>query len=425
VKKALGLLAPFIGFELLVQAISLGAGLMIVRTLPKSEYAVFIVAFAMQSSISVLADSGLAGALMAVGGKLFHERSQLGKAIAATLELRNIFFVFSLTVLVPFSIYLLWRESLSWWLIVLVTLLVSIGGFLQLSQGVYLTVNRLFYRTTSIQIINLAAALSRAVLISVFILTATLSSLTALVASLVAFTIQFISSRHIANRQTALILTDFGEVRKQILALTQRQLPNTIYYLIQGQISLYLISLFGNVRSVADVGALGRLGALFLVLGSVSSNIIFPRMSRASLPRLKRLFIIVVTGYIGAGVVLVALAIAVPDIFLWLLGTQYLSLRSELHLVIISAVLGQISALFWGMNTARGWIMPATISVSFGLASQVCGIWIFGADTVAGVLNISIFAFSIGLVTNVVFTILNLWKAGGREADDLLRDTNT
>jgi hypothetical protein len=242
---------------------------------------------------------------------------------------------------------------------------------------------------------------------------------------LVAFTIQFISSRHLANRQTALILTDFGEIRKQILALTQRQLPNTIYYLIQGQISLYLISLFGNVRSVADVGALGRLGALFLVLGSVSSNIIFPRMSRASLPRLKRLFVIVVTGYIGAGVVLVALAIAVPDIFLWLLGTQYLSLRSELHLVIISAVLGQISALFWGMNTARGWIIPATISVSFGLTSQVCGIWIFGADTVAGVLNISIFAFSIGLVTNVVFTILNLWKAGGREADDLLRDTNT
>jgi len=60
----------------------------------------------------------------------------------------------------------------------------------------------------------------------------------------------------------------------------RKQAPHSIYYCLQGQITVWLISIFGNADSVADVGALSRLAVVFSVLGALSSEIVFPAFAR-------------------------------------------------------------------------------------------------------------------------------------------------
>ena len=69
-------------------------------------------------------------------------------------------------------------------------------------------------------------------------------------------------------------------MRSEIVSVIQKQAPHSIYFCLQGQITVWLISIFGSADNVANVGALGRLAVLFLIVSSVSVEVILPAFSR-------------------------------------------------------------------------------------------------------------------------------------------------
>ena len=89
--------------QALVQVIGFAAGLLIVRNLPKREYAFYTIGNTMLSTILVLADSGISSALTAIGGRVWQDSRRLGSLLNTALQLRRQMVVVTLLAVVPSS----------------------------------------------------------------------------------------------------------------------------------------------------------------------------------------------------------------------------------------------------------------------------------------------------------------------------------
>ena len=71
------------------------------------------------------------------------------------------------------------------------------------------------------------------------------------------------------------------EDKAEILRLTKHLAANAVFYCVQGQITVFLISFFGRqATSVAEVGALGRLAMIFTVISNLLTNVFVPAFAR-------------------------------------------------------------------------------------------------------------------------------------------------
>src|SRR5216684_345709 len=72
-----------------VQTLGFAAGILIVRGLPKREYAFYTIGNTMLATILLLADSGISSALTAIGGRVWQDDHRLGRLLTTTLQLRR------------------------------------------------------------------------------------------------------------------------------------------------------------------------------------------------------------------------------------------------------------------------------------------------------------------------------------------------
>ena len=196
---------------------------------------------------------------------------------------------------------------------------------------------------------------------------------------------------------------------REILAVVRKQAPLTIYYCIQSQITVWLISIFGNVNSVADVGALGRLAVVFSILGSVTSELVFPAFARIqNAQMLRRRYFQIVCGFAAISSLLVSVVAVFPGQVLAVLGRQYSHLQTEGVLMAISSVLGVIAGLAWGLNSSRAWIVPPMKFIPFAIAIQVVLVYFLNLSTVRGVVVLSIFSTIPSIVWAMSFAVLRI-----------------
>ena len=83
-RKWVPILAKFAFVQAIVQVLGFAAGLLIVRTLSKREYAFFTIGNTMLAAILVLADSGISSALTAIGGRVWQDGQRLGSCLLYT-----------------------------------------------------------------------------------------------------------------------------------------------------------------------------------------------------------------------------------------------------------------------------------------------------------------------------------------------------
>jgi hypothetical protein len=206
-----------------------------------------------------------------------------------------------------------------------------------------------------------------------------------------------------------------SEMRGEILAVVRKQAPHSIYYCVQAQITVWLISIFGNADSVADVGALSRLAVVFSIMGSLTSEILFPAFARIQNAQVlrKRYFQIVLL-FAGISSLLIGVVALFPGQVLWVLGSRYSHLHTEGILMATSSVLGAITGLVWGLNTSRAWIVSPAKFIPFSLAVQVVLVYFLNLSTVRGVVMLSILSAIPSLVWFVWFSILRMNKLVAR-----------
>ena len=145
------------------------------------------------------------------------------------------------------------------------------------------------------------------------------------------------------------------EDKKTIWSVIRQQAPNTIYYCIQGQSVIFIISFFGKTRNIAEMGALGRLTTLFALVNSVMAAIVVPRFACChERNKLKKIFLHTLFTLAILSILLMAVSILLPGPFLWLLGSKYAYLRRELAYATFSTVVYAFGGAIYSLNASRG-----------------------------------------------------------------------
>jgi hypothetical protein len=183
---------------------------------------------------------------------------------------------------------------------------------------------------------------------------------------------------------------------------------NAIFYCLQGQITIFLISFFaGRASAVAEVGALGRLAMVFSVLSNLLTNVFAPAFARCHDPRkLRRLYFGIVGVVTAFSLLVLAGAAFFPDEFLFVLGNKYAHLHRELLLVVGGAVISALTGTFWALNASKAWVRGTWLYIPVTLVAQIALIPYTNFSSVSGVLTFNLFSAIPHLLLNIVLSYL-------------------
>jgi O-antigen/teichoic acid export membrane protein len=397
------LLTRFLSLEVLVQALTFACGILIVRALTKNDYALFTVANTMLATMNLLADNGIGSGISAIGGRVWGDRFRFGQLIVTAMKLRRAFALISITVVTPLLFWMLHDNGATISYAGAITAAVLLSLYFQLTIGVLMPVPRLHSALNRIQ--NLYAWYSALRLLLLIIAYYTfLNTAVALFAAAISLAMQEIVLRRWVPEMADLKAPPHPADRREIMSIVRAQAPNSIYYCVQSQLTVWLIAVFGSASGVAEVGALGRLAVLFAMFWSVLGNVVFPSFARVQDSHvLWKRYWQILSASAGLSLSLLLLAALVPDLLLWVLGPKYAHLDRELFLMVLSAVSFAIVACMWQLNVVRGWIVSPWLMIPIGVATQVLLIFLLDVSTVRGVLLFN-------TLSTVPAFFLNFWR---------------
>jgi len=383
-----------------IQFLAVVTGLAVVRLLSVREYAYYTIANAALGTLTVLTDCGVTQAVLALGGKVWQSPQALGAVVAGGMRLRHRFAVLAVVIAMP-VIFVQLREQgadLSGALLVTASILPLLLS--SITSHLLEVVPRLHQRLGQLQRIQLwGAALrftSAVVLVPLFPFAWLASLGTGLAQTWATW-----RTRRLAGSLAELDAAPDPGASREMVRLVARAAPGAIYYALAGQITVWLIALFGTTRAVAQVGALGRLAMLYNIVTAAFTVMVVPRFARAQFGHGSRASALAV--YWRAQLALLALLgmitvlVAVyPGAVLMILGREYLGLTREVVLSAAGGALGTLSGSAYALAAARGVITSPWLAVPLALLVQIGLIMALPVSTVMGVLWL-------GVLSNVAF----------------------
>jgi len=402
------ILSRFITVQIAVQLMGVASGILLVRTLSQTEYAFFTLGFSMLSTMSILADSGIGIALSSIGGRVWQDRERFGQLINTALRLRRYLAAIAVVVVTPISIWLLIRSGASPVYAAGITLTLLAGLNYQLLSGVLMIVPRLHSQIKRVQTLDaLAAAVRLAVVVAAYFIF--LNAEVAILAAIVSVIVQYVLLRRWVKGDVNLAAPVSGEDQTAMLGIVKHQAPNAVFFCLQGQLTVWLISIFGRTQNIAEVGALGRLGMIFSVIGAVMTSIVLPAFARCQSPRELRIRYFQVCGaFLLLGLSLITAAAVFPDQFLWILGSKYAHLKHELLLMMIMAAVNSLVSTMWSLNSTKAWIKYSWLNIPGVVLTQIVLLTLLDVSTVHGVILFGIFSLLPTFLLNSALTFRGL-----------------
>jgi len=356
----------------LVQLLLALAGLLIVRTMSKHDYAFYAIANSMQVTGNLLADLGIGIGVRSIGGRVWADRERFGQLVATALSLRRRFALISLSVTLPFAAWLLWRNGASWGLTAGLCLTIVAGVIPLLQFTVFNASLQLHAEYRRIQKLSLGSAVLRCALIVGLVITRINALLAALV-GVISNWFELIFARRWAREKANPLAQTNAEDRRELMKLSWRWMPNLVFFCFQGQITLLILAFMGMSGGIADITALGRIATLFTIFTVTFSNVLAPRFARCQDPaRLPWLYLLLVSGTILVLLPALIFSWFLPGPLLWLLGGKYAGLGHECSLVVLAACISQVGSVMTNLNLSKAWIrIQSVAAIPTVLSAQV------------------------------------------------------
>lgn len=365
-----GILTYFFTSQALVQASGLVAGLLFVNLLPETEFALYTLASSALVTLVFLTDLGSSSSLLHFFHRSKGDAGQFAPFAEAVFSLRRLLFLVCAPVVVSSLFGWGWKHAFSPLLLILAVLLSLLTAWFQISGTLSVMFLRLESRYHEAYRAEIVGALLRLALAGILAALACGFAVAALATALAGASLTALFSRK--GRPT---LTPPKEqvaaARKAVLRYLAPTLPGAVYFALQGQFVVWISAAFGGTSSLAQVGALGRLGLLMGIFGGLIQVVFLPRLVQLSDERLFR------RRYIQFGSFLAALASSVflaalvmPRMFLMILGPRYAGLQHELLLVIATASVNLLGGYAVGVNNARSWNRWQPVAVLSLAATQ-------------------------------------------------------
>jgi O-antigen/teichoic acid export membrane protein len=363
-----------------LQGITVIIGLFLIRALSVSDYARFGLASGFQATTSLLMDLGCASTIIPLVGERVLDPDVVGRYVRGARTLRNhMFWILSPVASVIFLI-VTHRQKWPWPIQIALLLSVLIALYSSGPLSYYAAPLFLHRRLRDFYMPQSIAGACRLLLYVVMNAAGALNAWTAAGLSALNITVSAQLLGMKAHRLLHWPKTDDPAIQKEIRRYVLPASPAIILGAFHGQVALFLIGIFGNTVSIAEVAALGRLGLLFNVLMTFNVVIVEPHIARLHRGKLLPTYLRFVGLALGGCIALVLLSFAAPSIFLWLLGPKYSELKGLIGWVVLTACINYIAGLLWIMNRSRKWVFwRGTIAeIVLLLVVQVGFVVVFG-----------------------------------------------
>lgn len=397
--------------QAVIHILSFISGILIIRFLPTNEYALYTLATAIYSNMVILADSGITASVMAQGGKVWQDRKKLGKVLTTGFQLRKLFGLGSIIISVPVMLYLLHHHGANWWKAFGITLAILPAFFATLSGNLYEIIPNLHQSILKLQKIKLIASVIRAIII----ITALYFFPYTILALLAYGIAQIWANKKLKKLARSFILAtkkSSSVVRREILKMIKRLLPECIYLCISGQITIWLISIFGTTAAVAQVGALGRIAVVLSFFGVMFGTLISPRFSRLSKNKelIFNRFIQIQIGLFLVGLLFISGVWLFASQLLWILGDSFANLELEIVLLMLGNFIGLFAVSNFYLCTGRGWVINPLISIPLSMAAIISGAIIFDVSSLKGLFTFNIFINMVMLIMHLTYGLIRIHK---------------
>lgn len=407
-RRWIGLFSRFLAGQGSVQSINLITGFLVLRWMSVESYAQFSVAFGFQTMLTWLVDLGAAGSIVALVGNRIDDKEVIGKYIRSAKHFRRRLLI----IVIPIAALVFWviTSKHQWSGTLRVLLFLSVVGTL-LAQGW-----TLFYSTPLLINQNIGSyykpqvisSLWRLVVCIVLKVGAGLFAWTVAWVGVGAVFVQGLIYRKQAKTLAVEPVRSDPALNKEMLRYLAPAMPWVIFTAFQGQISLLVITWFGQTRNVAEIAALGRVGQLFLLLGMANAVVIAPFIARLQPEQLLRRYLQIAGCALLIASILCVAAFLFPQPLLWLLGPKYENLTREIGWAVAGSCVGYVGSVLLVMHNARKWIYWwwSTTHIAVLLIAQIVCLLTLNLATTRNVLY---FSLIINLTALLVLIMVGLF----------------
>jgi len=394
------LAGAFLTSQALVHIVNLSVGLALVRLFPVDQYALYTVAATLIGLLSLGANPGISQAVITQGATLSGDRQALGGLIKAALSMSYRLYAATVPVLLTVSAAALATHDWPATVKVAVVVLVAATGLMRVPTMIWTANLYLHHDSRALFQIGIGEGLARLALVPFCIVwpRATI----ALIAGLAGATLASWIARR--NMQT-LIDAAATSTAAQTLAIRRFIVPlgpMVVYYALQGQIAVLILSLFGSTASIAEVGAITRLNQIIALVMLLNPFLIQPIMARQleRAPFVHRLGLIIV-GLTTFSIVVMVSAYLVPGWWLFVLGGSYSGLERELPVALATSMLILTGATLYTVVISRNRTAGQYWPILPSIAGQVLFVALYG---VADVFD----ALFLGLIPAFVYATVQI-----------------
>ena len=359
------------------QSAGLISGLIYVRLMPVDQYALYAMSLTALTFVSIGSDLGLTHSLNYFWRQSSKDGCGIEPIIAAVKRFRSVFLILASFVSGALLLKTTSEQNLS---------MISVFACFGL---VVATVSAQLRTTLDIQLMRLegmqresyyceaAGSITRVLVAVAMIVTGITTALFGLAGGLLGSLSMLAALRRFASTPRSKSQPVESETWRKVLCYLMPTVFTTFVYTVQLPVVLWLALTFGGKALLAETFAVGRIGAIYGVMGVFVTAVIGPRLARISddahFARVVGLFLLALVLLSVGATMIVYLA---PSALLLLIGPKYAHLEREVVLSVATASFELLTGLLTMANRLRGWVRlePVTAAcqavVIFILASH-------------------------------------------------------
>ena len=242
-------LAAYSGAQAVVLLLNAFSGFLLVRGMSKEQYAWFTIANSLQATISVMSDSGLGSAMMAVGGRVSHDESQFVRVMKVAQQMRLEFMTLASVVVLPVGCWMLVRNDAPFSVACAVSVLVALTGLAAGEGAVLSTMNKMRRNVQILVKADLSLGFVRLAAISAGLLSG-LSAVLAVAATTVAQWVQVLVLRRDGGLSREVVETGGDDYKRQLRVVVRSLFPLSLFACVQGHLTTWILSFFAGASEV-------------------------------------------------------------------------------------------------------------------------------------------------------------------------------
>ena len=393
------------------QAAAAVAGLLLVRWMPVSDYAIYTVGVTVVGAISLLTRGGVQLGLAAALAKAWPDRTHASQAVASALRTRILISALTMPPILGISWFLLARAEAGPATALAILGILALLWLFDMRASVIDQVLYFDAKAVRVQALDSGIAAGRVVLVVALRVFGAVSATMALLTNLfvVAARVPFVQ-RWVNRTLGGEHAPPAPDTTRQIRTIALRQMPVDLFTALQAQVAIFFLTRHGGGIELATYGALARIAQILTPFAALNLAFFVPAFAKVG-----DNVVATIVKYVGLGalpgVALACWAWLAPATLLFFIGPAYSGQAWPLLICASTIAIMNAVHVAWSLISHRGWNRWGWVRIAFGVAWIGVAPLFIAVETAAGG-YLFYCGFSIGTVVALILELLSAQAAG-------------